>query len=360
MKYKFSNSCTVKTESITYMRRALELAKKGLGTVAPNPMVGAVIIKEGRVIGEGFHKKKGGPHAEVEAVNSSRGPIEGSTLFCTLEPCCHTNKLTPPCTDLIIEKKIKKVFVACLDPNPEVAGKGVEKLRENGIEVEVGLLEEESKKLNKVFFKYITKKLPYIHLKVAMTLDGKMFSQTGSSKWITSPVARNEVHRLRRAYDAVWVGMNTVLNDDPSLNTRIGDNVIKENKKIVIGDLGKLEGKDLKIMKVKNIVYGIHTNSDVETAIEHYNFNEDYEDALLWLADKGMTSVLVEGGSQLISSLIERDLYDEMTIYIAPKLIGNGSSIYESSINFDMEKAKNLSGSWRLLDSNEAVFEVIK
>ncbi len=360
MKYKFSNSCIVKTEPISYMRRALELAKKGLGTVAPNPMVGAVIVKNGKVIGEGYHKVKGGPHAEVEAVTSSKESVVDSTLFCTLEPCCHTNKLTPPCTDLIIEKKIKKVFVACLDPNPDVAGKGIEKLRENGIEVEVGLLAEEAKQLNKVFFKYIIKKKPYVHLKMAMTLDGKMFSETGSSQWITSPIARSEVHKLREEYDAVWVGMNTVLNDNPSLNTRLGEEVIKENKKIIIGDLSKLQNKEFKLLSNKNNVYGLHTNSEVDSDIEHFKFNGDYEKALSWLGTRGITSVLVEGGSQLISSLIEKDLYDQMTIYIAPKLIGNGSSIYESNINFDMEKAKFLSGSWRLLDSNEAVFEVIK
>jgi len=342
------------------MLRALELAKKGQGTVAPNPMVGALIVKNDEVIGEGFHKRQGGPHAEVEAINATKEIIEGSTLFCTLEPCCHTNKITPPCTDLIIEKKIKKVFIACLDPNPEVSGKGVKKLREHGIEVEVGLLEDRSKALNKVFFKYITTKRPYIHLKMAMTLDGKMFSQTGSSKWITSSVAREEVHELRNEYDAIWVGMNTLLNDNPSLNTRKETQIIKENKKIVIGDLSKLQGKDLKVLNHKEKLYGINTGLEAEAAYETNKFDGDLKESVAWLGEKGISSILVEGGSRLVSNLIELDLYDEISIYIAPKLIGNGSSIYESIENFDMQKALSLSGNWRILDSNEAVFEVRK
>ena len=342
------------------MLRALELAKKGQGSVAPNPMVGALIVKNDSVIGEGFHKQRGGPHAEVEAINAAKETTEGSILYCTLEPCCHTNKLTPPCTDLIIEKKIKKVFIACLDPNPEVAGKGVKKLREHGIEVEVGLLEDKAIDLNKVFFKYIVTKRPYIHLKMAMTLDGKMFSQTGSSKWITSSVARAEVHQLRKQYDAVWVGMNTLLNDNPSLNTRNEMQVIKENKKIVIGDLSKLKGKDLKVLNHKEKLYGINTGIEEEKTYETSMYSGDIRKSITWLGEKGISSILVEGGSKLISNLIELDLYDEMSIYIAPKLIGNGSSIFESVENFDMQNAISLAGNWRLLDSNEAVYEVRK
>lgn len=353
----------MKTEPISYMRRALELAKKGLGTVAPNPMVGALLIKNNNVIGEGYHKQKGGPHAEVAAIEDAEKSgenIEDSWLFCTLEPCCHLNKLTPPCTDLIINKKISKVFVACLDPNPEVAGKGVQKLRDHGIEVEVGLLEKEACDLNKVFFKYIIHKKPYLHLKVAMTLDGKMFSQTGSSKWITSEVARKEVHALRKHYDGIWVGMNTLLNDDPSLNTRDGEKVIKENSKVIIGDIQKLRDSKLKVMNHKDKVYFLNTGFEERNDINSYSFNDDFNEALDWLGANGITSLLVEGGSKLISGLIENDIYDEISIYLAPKLIGNGSSLYESEINFDMERAKELKGAWRLLDSNEAVFEVKK
>ena len=361
MNYKISNSWIVEIEQITYMKRALELAKKGLGTVTPNPMVGAVVVKNGKIIGEGFHKVKGGDHAEVDAIKNASSSVEGCDVYCTLEPCCHTNKLTPPCTELLISKKVKRVFIACLDPNPEVAGKGIKKLEEHGIEVHVGLLEEEAIELNKVFFKFITDGKPYIHLKMAMTLDGKMFSQTGSSKWITSETARNEVHQLRKAYDAVWIGMNTLLEDDPSLNTRESEIITKENKKVVIGDLRKLKNKELKVLTHKDKLYGIHTGSELEElGFEYFQFNGRLSDSLQWLGDKGITSLLVEGGSKLISSLIEEDLYNEISVYVAPKLIGNGSSIYESKNNFDMEKAMSLKGSWRLLDSNEAVFEVKK
>lgn len=350
----------MKIESITYMRRALELAQMGKGTVAPNPMVGALLVKDGLILGEGYHKFRGGDHAEVDAINQCDGPIEGATLFCTLEPCCHTKKLTPPCTNLIINKKIKKVFIACLDPNPEVAGKGVQKLRENGIEVSVGLLEDEAKNLNKVFFKYITQKIPYIHLKMAMTLDGKIFSQTGSSKWITSDKARAEVHNLRNEYDAIWVGMNTVLNDDPSLNTRFNDDVIKENKKIVIGDLNKLTGRTLNILNHKEKLYGINTAENIDSSIKQYSYKNDLENVLKWLGEQEVSSILVEGGSMLISSLIEKDLYDEMTVYIAPKLIGNGTAFFENADNFNMQDAIILNGKWRLLDTGEAVYEAKK
>ncbi len=360
MKYKISNSWIVKIESITYMKRALELAKKGLGTVTPNPMVGAVIVKNGKVIGEGYHKVKGGPHAEVNAINNSVVSVEGADVYCTLEPCCHTNKLTPPCTNLLIEKKVKRVFIACLDPNPEVAGKGVKKLQENGIEVYVGLLNEEAIDLNKVFFKYITTQMPYVHLKMATTLDGKMFSKTGSSKWITSETARDEVHLLRKSYDAVWVGMNTLLSDNPALNSRLGTRVIKENKKIVIGDLKKMNNKNLQVLSHKDLLFGINTSSESVDDFESFLYEGNLEQSLKWLGSKGITSILVEGGSKLVSELIEKELYDEMSIYIAPKLIGNGSGVYENELNLDMEKALKLKGSWRILDSNEAVYEVKK
>lgn len=345
------------------MTRALELAKKGLGTVTPNPMVGAVIVKEGRVIGEGFHVKKGGPHAEVVAVENATESVEGASVFCTLEPCCHTNKLTPPCTDLLIKNKVAEVYVATLDPNPEVAGRGIQKLNDAGIKTHVGLLKDEADKLNKVFYKHITTGLPYLHLKMAMTLDGRMASSTGSSKWITSPTARAEVHELRRAYDAVMVGMNTLINDNPSLNTREGEKVVKENKKIVLGNVERLKDLDLKISEfINNKENIILINTGVESAEEDHiiPFKGDFESVFKELGARGITSILVEGGPKLISSLLEKNLYDEMTIYIAPKLIGNGSSVYENTENLNMESALKLEGKWRLLDTGEAVYEVKK
>ena len=203
-----------------YMRMALELAKQGEGWVSPNPMVGCVVVKNGKVIARGYHEKYGGFHAERNALLHCDEETEGAELYVTLEPCCHQGK-TPPCTDIIIEKKIGKVFVGSLDINPKVAGKGVNILREHGIQVEVGILEEECRKLNEAFFYYMEQKLPFVAMKYAMTLDGKIACETGDSKWVTGEEARNYVQRLRNRYRGIMAGIGTVLADDPLLNCRM-------------------------------------------------------------------------------------------------------------------------------------------
>lgn len=202
------------------MRMALELAKQGEGWVSPNPMVGCVVVKNGKVIARGYHEKYGGFHAERNALLHCDEETEGAELYVTLEPCCHQGK-TPPCTDIIIEKKIGKVFVGSLDINPKVAGKGVNILREHGIQVEVGILEEECRKLNEAFFYYMEQKLPFVAMKYAMTLDGKIACETGDSKWVTGEEARNYVQRLRNRYRGIMAGIGTVLADDPLLNCRM-------------------------------------------------------------------------------------------------------------------------------------------
>ena len=202
------------------MRMALELAKQGEGWVSPNPMVGCVVVKNGKVIARGYHEKYGGFHAERNALLHCEEETEGAELYVTLEPCCHQGK-TPPCTDIIIEKKIGKVFVGSLDINPKVAGKGVNILREHGIQVEVGILEEECRKLNEAFFYYMEQKLPFVAMKYAMTLDGKIACETGDSKWVTGEEARNYVQRLRSRYRGIMAGIGTVLADDPLLNCRM-------------------------------------------------------------------------------------------------------------------------------------------
>lgn len=202
------------------MRMALELAKQGEGWVSPNPMVGCVVVKNGKVIARGYHEKYGGFHAERNALLHCEEETEGAELYVTLEPCCHQGK-TPPCTDIIIEKKIGKVFVGSLDINPKVAGKGVNILREHGIQVEVGILEEECRKLNEAFFYYMEQKLPFVAMKYAMTLDGKIACETGDSKWVTGEEARNYVQRLRNRYRGIMAGIGTVLADDPLLNCRM-------------------------------------------------------------------------------------------------------------------------------------------
>lgn len=345
---------------IQFMLRALSLAKKGLGTVSPNPMVGAVLVDEkNEIVAEGFHLKKGQSHAEANAIDDAiknEVDLTKTTLYCTLEPCCHTNKLTPPCADLIIKKKIQKVVVGCLDPNPNVAGKGVEKLRASGIEVLTEVLKEECEELNAVFFKNMKKQLPYVHLKVAATLDGRIATNSGSSKWITSDVARDEVHHLRNKYDAVMVGKNTLRTDNPKLTARAGDEVIKEPVKIIVGNLNN-EDLSLEAFKDLSKVINIGTNPSSLEGINYIHHSGSWVETFKELYKASICSILAEGGTQLLSSIIEENCFDKYTCYLAPKLIGNGPSIFTSEKEQDMEKAKLLNGSWRLLNSNEVVFE---
>nr|WP_051197246.1 bifunctional diaminohydroxyphosphoribosylaminopyrimidine deaminase/5-amino-6-(5-phosphoribosylamino)uracil reductase RibD [Butyrivibrio sp. XBB1001] len=206
-------------EDRKYMERALELARKGAGFVSPNPMVGAVIVKDGEIIGEGYHEKYGELHAERNALKNCRKSPKGATMYVTLEPCCHYGK-TPPCTEAIIESGIERVVIGTLDVNPVVAGKGARILAETGIRVEVGVLEAECKKLNRVFNKYMASKLPYVVMKYAMTADGKIATSSGQSKWITGDAARKNVHRLRKNLSGIMVGVSTVMADDSSLDCR--------------------------------------------------------------------------------------------------------------------------------------------
>jgi diaminohydroxyphosphoribosylaminopyrimidine deaminase/5-amino-6-(5-phosphoribosylamino)uracil reductase len=337
------------------MKRAIQLAKKGRMTVSPNPMVGAVVVKDGKVIGEGFHLKKGESHAEVNALNSAHGSVEGATLYCTLEPCCHTKKTTPPCTDFIIEKKIKRVVVACLDPNPEVSGKGIEKLKSAGINIDSGILENEASDLNKVFFKNMKSGLPYIHLKAALTLDGRMCSSSGNSKWISSQEARDEVHYIRESYDSVMIGRKTLLADNPKLTARREGRITKNLKKIIVGNLSEEEIK-LDLFKDKGLVLNLYS---AKTCFKGKKIKLHFwEEALKDLYQDGICSILVEGGSSLLTSLIEQNHYDEATFYMTKKLVGNGKSLFESDIIKDMKMAKALNGSWRLNASGEAILEV--
>ena len=196
------------------------MPRKGKGLVSPNPLVGAIIVKNGKIIGRGYHKKYGGDHAEVNAIKNSKEDIAGSTLYCNLEPCCHTNKQTPPCVPLIIEKKIKRVVISNLDPNKQVNGDGVRQLRKAGIEVDTGVLEEEGKVLNKFYFKYASEKLPYITLKIAQSIDGNISEAKNKQTWLTGKESIKYVHQLRNEYDAVLVGAGTIKSDDPQLNVR--------------------------------------------------------------------------------------------------------------------------------------------
>lgn len=322
-----------------FMKLAIDLAKKGIGGVNPNPLVGAVIVKDDRIIGKGYHKICGEAHAEVNAITSAKESCEGATMYVTLEPCSHYGK-TPPCADLIIKHKFKKVFIANLDPNPLVSGRGVKKLRDAGIDVEVGVLEKEAREINPVFFKWISDNaLPYIYLKFAITLDGKIALGNGSSQWISNDNTLNLSHRLRNRFMAIMVGVNTLLIDNPRLNCRIkgGRNPIRvvvdshlkipfesnfvkfgteDKKSIIVTSLENINSE--KYLKLMDMGMKIITLPD-------YHFK--FEDVMKKLKEIGIDSVLVEGGSHIISSVFQEDIYDEGTIVVAPKFTGEEGAI---------------------------------
>lgn len=321
-----------------FMRQALELASLGTGTVSPNPLVGAVIVSRDRVISSGFHKAPGLPHAEAMAINEASESLEGATLYCNLEPCCHTNKRTPPCTEAIIASKIARVVIAARDPNPLVSGQGVERLKASGIEVIEGILETEALELNRVFYKVMETGLPYLHLKWAQTLDGKMVSHLGDSKWISDLTAREEVHKLRFAYDSVMIGRLTLEKDDPELSIRLIDGQGKIPKRIIVGDLAKMNFRS-RLLSEKTehtIVIGPTPSQELLELIQARGIKlidstkKSFVDCLKELPSLGVQSCLVEGGPKLLTSLIEDKYYDRMTIYLCPVILGNGYSFYEN------------------------------
>lgn len=315
-----------------YIRQTFELALKARGMVSPNPLVGAVVVKDGKVIGEGYHKGPGQMHAEPDALkNLSASEVEGSTLYCNLEPCCHTNKRTPPCTNLLLDKKPARVVIANLDPNPEVAGKGVAILRDAGIEVETGVLESEGAELNESFFKYITTGKPFVHLKIAQTLDGRMSTLSGSSQWITDEKARSIVHQWRNDYDAVLIGAGTLRSDNPSLTPRDAWLVNKPfPKRIVVTGTQKEFNHDLKLL------------SDEYSSQTMFVSGEDLPTLMSELGATGITSILVEAGPKLSSSLLNSRLVDRLSVFIAPKLIGNGPAFFNNELNLKMSQAIEL------------------
>lgn len=327
-----------------YMQKALLLALKGGGSVAPNPRVGCVIVKNDSIIAEGWHEQYGNAHAEVRAIENATEDVSGATLYVNLEPCNHYGK-TPPCTSLIIEKGIRRVVIGMHDPNPLVAGKGIEKLRENGIEVTEGILEEESRWINRVFVHHITTGLPYVVGKIAQSLDGCIATKNGHSKWISSVESRRRVHLLRAELDAVIIGKNTAQKDDPLLTVRdvhgknpwrivfdsklslpfhlqlLSDNL--RHKTIIICNKQFDETKKAYNLRKAGVnIIGIDENG---------NGKPDLSLALKQLADEfNITSVLVEGGGILLSSFANAALLHEIHFFIAPIIIGAGIHPFSS------------------------------
>lgn len=315
-----------------YMARALQLALRGAGHTRPNPMVGAVLVKDGRIIGEGWHKQYGGPHAEVNAFASATEDPEGATLYVSLEPCSHYGK-TPPCADLIIRKKVARVVAALEDPNLLVSGRGFRKLRANGIRVTVGVLAKEARHINDVFLTYVTRKRPFVLYKAAMSLDGKIACHTGESQWISSEKSREEVQRLRGILSGIMVGAGTVIADNPRLTCRMEE---YENPARIIVD-GKLrvpvESRIFHEPGRNIILTTSETSPEKKKALENLGVEMieadseepgkvDLKSAMLALGIKGIDGILLEGGPTLAASALEAGIIDAIRFYIAQKIIG--------------------------------------
>lgn len=318
-----------------YMKMALELAAKGEGVVNPNPLVGAVIVKDGQVVGKGYHKLYGGPHAEVYAIKDAGHKAKGADIYVTLEPCSHYGK-TPPCVEAILKAGIKRVIAAMTDPNPLVAGKGLQLLKQNGVEVISGVMEEEAKKLNEIFIKFITEKIPFIILKTAMTLDGKIASTTGESKWITGEKSRKVVHQIRNRVMAIMVGIGTVLKDNPLLTTRLEEGG-RSPKAVIVDSKLKipLECKIFNSLKEREIIIACTEIVDKDkkdqleamgvriiVCPENTGNKVDLDYLVRELGNLGIDSILLEGGGELNFSAINSKVVDKIICFIAPKILG--------------------------------------
>lgn len=317
-----------------YMRRALELARKGAGHTSPNPMVGCVVVRDGQIISEGYHERYGEFHAERNALMRCTEDTAGADLYVTLEPCCHYGK-TPPCTEIIIEKKIGHVYVGSMDSNPLVAGKGVQILRDHGIEVTTGILEEECRKLNEVFYHYIQTKTPFVVSKFAMSLDGKIACASGDSRWVSGEAARRDTHELRKLYSGIMVGIGTVLADDPMLNCRIEEGV--DPVRIVCDSCLRIPEDTQLVRTAKQIPTIVAVAEDT---LEHEQEKisrlqkagvrilsagrgqVDLKQLMRQLGEAGIDSVLLEGGGTLNASAYRTGIVDKVVAYIAGKIIG--------------------------------------
>ena len=352
------------------MRRALALARRGLGRTSPNPAVGAVLVRNGRVVAEGWHKRAGGPHAEVFALRNAKA--SGATLYVTMEPCSTWGK-TPPCTDAIIAAGVKRVVVASHDPNPKHNGRGLKVLRHAGIHVEAGLLANEATAMNEPFNKWITTGMPLVIAKAGMSLDGKIATRTGDAKWITGEAARREGHKLRATVDAIMAGANTVIHDDPQLTVRHGVRG-KQPWRVVVDGRGRCP-RIAKLLtdahRQRTIVLttsrsSAHWRRDLGQSGVHVFVIKgsggrlDLRAALRVLGKMDITSVLVEGGGELLGSLFDAQLVDKVALFYAPIIIG-GRDAVTAVAGEGPEKIKNsvllLDCQWRRIGKDEMLVE---
>jgi diaminohydroxyphosphoribosylaminopyrimidine deaminase/5-amino-6-(5-phosphoribosylamino)uracil reductase len=323
----------------TYMRRALDLAARARGRTSPNPMVGAVLVNEGGVVGEGFHAFAGSDHAELEALRAAESAAAGATLYVTLEPCCHFGR-TPPCVDRIIKAGIRRVVAACEDPNPAVSGKGFAALRAAGVTVDVGVLEQEAAQLNEAFFTYIRTGRPFVILKAAASLDGKIATQTGDSRWITGESARQHVHHLRDEVDAVLVGIGTVLRDDPMLTTRLGKLDQRDPARVVVDNLARLPLRAQVINRASTAPTIVAVSEMAPRARLEALEREGVQVLVVpgsprrvslahlmdALGKMGFLSVMIEGGAEINASALQEGVVDKLLLFLAPVLIGGKST----------------------------------
>ena len=344
-----------------FMEYALALAAKARGRTSPNPLVGAVIVRDGEIIGEGYHQKAGEAHAEINALNHAKGLAEGATMYVTLEPCCHWGR-TPPCTEAIIRAKLSNIFVAIKDPNPQVAGNGIRQLEEAGIRVQVGLYEAEAKQLNEIFIKYITTQYPFVILKSAISLDGKIATAAGESQWITSQASRLKGHEIRAQVDAILVGIGTVLQDNPSLTTRLPKRKNEDPIRIVVDSHGRtpLGAKVFNPESNAGTLIAVTENAPsekIETLesagadvliIEGKEGRVCLRQLMQELGRRGITSVLVEGGGEINAAALQVGIVDKLMFFVAPKLIGGrdapgpigGAGINNLSEAFELRDVK--------------------
>lgn len=353
-------------EDYVYLQQALELAAGGCGYVSPNPMVGAVVVKDGEIAGTGYHRQFGGDHAEVEALREAADLARGATLYCTLEPCSHFGK-TPPCVNRIIDSGIAKVVIGTLDPNPLVNGRGVKILREHGVEVETGLLEEACYELNENFFKFITTRLPFVTLKVAQSLDGKIADAQGNSQWISNAAARKLVHRWRWQNDAILIGIGTALADSPQLTVR--EEPGPQPRRIVVDT-------NLRLPLTAPVLTDAHVTKTVVAIGENCREREkivtledrgasvwplrttidgslDLRQLLERLGQENIASVLVEGGRRIFSSVLETQLADRLKCFIAPTIIGDGMPAFQGLRLDNLQNAMAFTKTtWEIIGDN--------
>lgn len=389
MKNFIKNKGNFSKEDVKYMELAIKLAEKGRGKTNPNPMVGAIIVKDGKIISTGYHRRAGSAHAEIEAINNCREPILGSTMYVTLEPCTIYGK-TPPCVDEIIKHKFKEVIIGCTDPNPMVNGRGIDHLKKSGIKVRKGLLKDKISIQNEVFFKHIKTKMPFVCCKIASSIDGKLATKTGNSKWITSEKSRKMVQKLRKEYGCIITGINTILSDDPLLlprknlsmspldkdinsypkdNIYLEDDTYQKFHRVILDSNLRIE-IDLNIVKTSKLAKTIiFTDSKNKIKLKHKikkleekNIDVLFVDTIkedkikednnkikkldikkileVLYNDYNITSILLESGPTLLTSFLKNNLIDKFIIFLAPKIIG-GDSRYDMFLRLDIDKIEN-------------------